>query len=117
MTKLSCTEAPLLTTNRLNAPLLLTFKKVPPTCQRALGLSNRTSLDLSVELRPMVPSAELVNNAFSDRISNVNEPLVPTVILPVILSVTLLNVLVAPSATICACRDEAARMAAEARQK
>src|SRR5207244_13411858 len=62
MTKLSCTVAPPLTTNRLNAPLLPTLRNVPPTCQRALGLSNRTSLDLAVALKPMVAVPELVSN-------------------------------------------------------
>src|SRR5437016_641570 len=102
MTKLSCTMAPLLTTNRLNAPLLPTLKNVPPTCQRALGLANRTSLDLAVVSKPMVPLPELVSSALSDNTSSVNAPLVPTVTSPVMLVVTLLNVLVAPSATICA---------------
>src|ERR1051325_6138581 len=102
MPKLSCTMAPLLTTNRLNAPLLPTLRNVPPTCQRALGLANRTSLDLAVVLKPMVPSPEFVSSALSDNTSKVNEPLVPTVTSPVIVLVTLLRVLVAPSLTICA---------------
>src|SRR5215208_2531222 len=74
-----------------------------PTNQRALGLSNRTSLDLAVALRPIVPLPELVSRALLERISNVNEPFVPTVT-SVKVFVTLLNVLVAPSLTICARR-------------
>src|SRR4051794_37771036 len=47
----------------------------------------------------MITSAEPVNNVLSDNTSNVNEPLVPMVTLPVKVLVTLLNVLVAPSLT------------------
>src|SRR5262245_35576679 len=76
--------------------------------QRALGLSNRTSLDLAVALRPMFPLAELVRSALLERTSNVKEPLVPTVTSPVKELVSLSKVRVAPSATICARRVGAA---------
>src|SRR5439155_1941456 len=94
----SSSNAPLLTTSRLDAPLLPT-KSEPPMTQRAVGRMSWTSLDLAVELRPMIPFTELVSSALSDSTSSVNEPFVPTVRLPGMVLVTLLNVLVAPSAT------------------
>src|SRR4051812_12798393 len=102
----SLTDAPLLTTNWLNEPLLPRNSK-PPNCQRALGLTNRTSLDLAVGFRPMAPLPELVRNELLERTSNVNEPFVPTLTSVKVL-VTLLNVLVAPSATICPRSDPTA---------
>src|SRR6266487_3790429 len=97
----SLTDAPLLTTNWLNEPLLPRNSN-PPIRQRALGLINRTSLDLAVVLRPMVPLPELVSSELSESTSSVNEPLVPTITSPANELVTLLNVLVAPSLTTCA---------------
>src|ERR1043166_8324554 len=102
----SSSNAPLLTTRRLDAPLLPT-KSEPPMRQRAVELMSRTSLDLAVELRPIVPLSELVSSAWSESTSRVNEPLVPMVTLPVMWLVTLLNVLVAPSLTIWARRGGA----------
>ena len=92
------TNAPLLTTSRLDAPLLPT-KRWLPMRQRALALTSRTSLDLAVTLCPIRPRTEFVSSALLESTSNVNEPLVPTVTSPVKEFVTLLNVLVAPSLT------------------
>src|SRR5947208_2524701 len=92
---------------RLAALLLPTNRELPelaPMSQRAVELTSRTSLDFAVVFWPMVLEPELVRRQLSDRTSNVNDPLVPTVTLPVILVVTLLKVLVAPSATSCARR-------------
>src|SRR5436309_13860226 len=61
-------RAPLLTTNRLIAPLLPTDRS-PPISQRALGLMSRTSFDLAAALRLMRPLTELVRRALSDRTS------------------------------------------------
>src|ERR1041384_5582299 len=94
-------EAPLLTTSRLEAPLFPKYK-VLTICHVAVGLSSRTSFDLAVVLKPIWPLTELVSRALSPRTSSVNEPFVPTVTSPVKEFVTLLNVLVAPSATSCA---------------
>jgi len=96
-------NAPLLTISRLKGPLLPTNSE-PPMRQRPVELMSWTSLDLAVAVRPMIPFTELVSSALSESTSNVNERLVPTVTSPVMLVVTLLNVLVAPSATICARR-------------
>jgi hypothetical protein len=82
------TCAPLLITNRLNAPLLPTVS-VEPICQRAVGLMSRTSLDLAVALRPITLRMELISDALSDSSSKVNEPFAPTVTSPVMLLVTL----------------------------
>src|SRR5207249_11064048 len=82
MAKLSRTVAPLLTTNRLNEPLLPTIKYDPPTCQRAVELISRTSLDFAETFSPMTPLPELLSSALSDKMSNENEPLVPTVTSP-----------------------------------
>src|SRR6266576_2335800 len=97
----SLADAPLLTTNWLNEPLLPRNSN-PPIRHLAVGLSNRTSLDLAVVFRPMVLLPELVSSELSDKTSNVKEPLVPTITSPVKVLVLLLNVLVAPSLTICA---------------
>ena len=59
-------------------------------------------MDLAVAFRSMMPLTELVNSELLERMSRVNEPLVPTVTSPVMVLVTLLNVFVAPSATTCA---------------
>src|SRR5215510_11744805 len=67
------TDAPLLTTSRLEAPLLPTKKELP-ICQRAVGLSSRTSFDLAVAFRPIWPLSELVSRGLLDSTSNVNEP-------------------------------------------
>src|ERR1043166_7507529 len=99
----SSSNAPLLTTRRLDAPLLPT-KSEPPMRQRAVELMSRTSLDLAVELRPMVPLSELVSGGLAESTGSGNEPLVPMVTLPVMVLVTLLRVLVAPSLTIWARR-------------
>ena len=53
--------------------------------------------------RPITPLPELVRNAALVRISSVNEPFVPVVTVPLMLLVTLFKVVVAPSATTCAC--------------
>src|ERR1051326_8823634 len=94
----SRTAAPLLTTKRLNEPLLPTLSRLP-ICQRAVGLSNRTSLDLAVVLRPMVPLTELLRKALSESTSSVKGPLVQTVTSPAKVLVMLSKVLVAPSLT------------------
>src|SRR5437763_17196792 len=94
----SLTDAPLLTTNWLNEPLLPRNSN-PPIRHLAVGLINRTSLDLAVALAPITTWAELVTSELSDKTSNVNEPLVPTITLPGKTLVMLLNVLVAPSLT------------------
>src|SRR2546422_935189 len=80
--------------------------------QRAVELMSRTSLVLAVVFRPMIPLTELVSSELPDRTSSVNEPLVPTVTSPVKKLVTLLKMLVAPSATICERRAGTAARAA-----
>src|SRR6185503_2132620 len=87
-----------------------------PTNQRELGLSTRTSLDLAVALRPMVPFPELVSSTLLDKTSSVNGPFVPTVTW-VKVFVKLLNVLVAPSLTTCAPSGKAPTMVAKARAR
>src|SRR6185369_2778564 len=66
---LACTTPPLLTVNRLAAPLTPT-RIESPMRQRALGLTSRTSLDLALGLRPITPWAELVSSALSESTSN-----------------------------------------------
>src|SRR2546430_614166 len=75
---LACTNAPLLTISVAFAPLLPTNSE-PFINHRALLLTSRTSLDLAVGLRLMMPLAELVRSELSESTSRVNEPLVPTV--------------------------------------
>src|ERR1051326_5543971 len=95
------TYAPLLTTSRLNAPLL-PAKSEPLMIHRAVGLTSRTSLDLDAAFSPMTPLSALISDALLEITSSENELLLPTVVSPGKELVALLNVLVVPSTVNCA---------------
>src|SRR5207253_2791804 len=100
----------------LHYPLIPT-KLSSDRSHRVFTLQSRTVFEFAPMFRPITPLPELVSNAALVRISSVNEPFVPMVTVPLMLLVTLFKVVVAPSATTCACNACAPRERTKTKQK